>query len=130
MNCNEKFSEQLDTLKNLRNIAEEAEADLYDFFDNNFESIIKEYQSKLKSPAWIEWKQYTPSFNDGDNCLFGVDCSVYEEGKSYPRSDLGKEIHAFINKNADCLEGKYGDGFKITVNDDGINIEEYYDYDW
>lgn len=128
MSCNEKFGEQLDALKSLRLIAAEADAKLYEFFDENFESIIKEYQSKLKSPAWIEWKQYTPSFNDGDPCLFGIDCSVFEEGKSYPKSDLGKEIHAFIMRNTDCLEGKYGDGFKITVNDDGINVEEYCDW--
>jgi len=100
----------------------------YDYLDQHFEYIIKEYCSKLNQPARIEWTQHTPSFNDGDPCLFSLYCSVFEEGESYPQSDLSKEIERFVEKNSDYLEYKYGDGWKITVTEDGIEVEEYCDW--
>lgn len=130
MNVNEKIGENLDKIKLLREDLKAKKASLYSELELCFEDIMKEYRSALVQPAIISWTQSTPSFNDGDPCVFTIYVNIKEgDVIGYKtRSDLAKEIEKFINENEDFLEHHYGDGFEITVDENGINIEEYYDY--
>lgn len=94
----------------------------------------------------IYWRQYTPYFNDGDSCVFGVnDISIvqakhagndkddYEYGdyiyqldeKSSIYKDT-KTLESFLMDNEDIAEKVFGDHVKITATPDGqFDIEEY-----
>lgn len=130
MSLNEKICENLDKIKLLREELKTKRQSLYSELELCFEDIMKEYRSALVQPATISWTQSTPGFNDGDPCAFTVYVEIKEgDVIGYrTRSDLAKEIEKFINENEDFLEYHYGDGFEITIDEDGINIEKYYDY--
>jgi hypothetical protein len=42
-----------------------------------FKEIFKEFFDKNPSITVVKWTQYTPYFNDGDECVFGVNDPVF-----------------------------------------------------
>jgi hypothetical protein len=100
----------------------------------------------------IHWRQYTPYFNDGDACEFGV-CDIYfklkgteEEGGDYDdgrvtpwcyvyedKSREGDRLHLamqsmskFLESSEEALEDAFGDHVEVTVTRDEIRVDEYY----
>jgi hypothetical protein len=94
----------------------------------------------------IKWTQYTPYFNDGEPCTFGIhEPDVVIEGcrdesawaiKYYANDrgygpdvlaigeDIAKFYHA-IQQVSDAMEAAFGDHAEITVTRDGITVDEY-----
>jgi hypothetical protein len=95
----------------------------------------------------FSWVQYTPYFNDGDACVFGVytdypEINGFDEyGLKY--DDDGEEIEAeeddlktisdyrdtvatFLSQfEEDDYEYMFGDGVRVIVNKSGIEVEDY-----
>lgn len=99
---------------------------------------------------WFDWRQYTPYFNDGDACVFGVDAygnaflngeeleEVYfsqwrqdekaENGEELTEEEkFARDYYTLLTKvPEDVMESLFGDHVKITVNRDGrIEVDEY-----
>jgi len=90
----------------------------------------------------VRWRQYTPYFNDGDPCRFRVgDCHFkfhdteeeagdYEDGfESYSENlEKKKAMNAFESAlciDQDIMERVFGDHAEVTVDRDGVSIDEY-----
>lgn len=92
----------------------------------------------------IGWTQYTPYFNDGEECVFSLSCigffftkeefeseedSIYEFD-TYSIEDPGRKkkceaIESELSELEDVLRSVFGDHMKIMVNRDEITSEEY-----
>lgn len=98
----------------------------------------------------VKWTQYTPYFNDGDECVFRVhDPEFYfagddieDEGKSVWRldhKDYGptdeqaspetraacKALAKSLGQMEDVLKELFGDHVEVIVTSDGVEVEEY-----
>lgn len=72
------------------------------------EELSPLFQALLDDPTIVEfgWRQYTPYFNDGDTCEFGVhglwvkteDDVDAEDNEDYYASDLGIDYHRSLGK--------------------------------
>jgi len=111
--------------------------------------FFKSEASKLfeKHPAMeqFRWNQYTPYWNDGDQCYFRVyrdyiwinDGDEETNGTKYNRAlkksepdesaegVAAREVIAFLKTFAkDDFEDMFGDHVKVTVTKDGVEVEE------
>lgn len=97
---------------------------------------------KLES---FSWRQYTPYFNDGDTCVFGVrndELDIVFDGKSFwdwdarnTRADGARtpdlkaawdDIRAVLDVvPEEFYADLYGDHVTVTVTADGATAEEY-----
>lgn len=102
----------------------------------------------------IKWTQYTPYFNDGDECVFGVNDFTVSNAPDPNEVDAygeyegdeegiwaidtgwgeGKKKYPVINALNDFAQtkigeevfrGTFGDHSIVTVTRDGIDVEEY-----
>jgi len=78
------------------------------------------------------WKQYTPYFNDGDECIFGAHtCEPNINGEC--GYDLPEEHDALATKvreflatfDDDDFKTMFGDHCEVTVTPTEIEVEEY-----
>jgi len=89
-------------------------------------------------PYCVSWTQYTPYFNDGDECTFGVnDFDVYLTEDDFDEDDydsysngvypLLDELSAFTQTELgeQTFKVAFGDHSKVIVRKDGIEILEY-----
>lgn len=112
------------------------------------QQIFEENQDWLTS---FSWTQYTPYFNDGDACTFGINLGypeINEESwgncdyvrefsgwgsnrKPNPKYDPAKvsvinNLQRIIGSvGTECLESIFGDHAKITVTKDGFKVKQY-----
>lgn len=99
----------------------------------------------------VMWTQYTPYFNDGEPCVFGVhepefltvkrdDFDYEAEGSVYISSYRGYQFNEGVSEATwkACLELKntlndledelgeiFGDHVAVIVNEDGVSVQEY-----
>lgn len=99
----------------------------------------------------VRWAQYTPYFNDGDTCEFGVgelyfklvggDPEAGDDGdgfqylsaytarkEGYIEQDWFKalnELSAALESSEEELLAAFGDHVRVTVTQSGVDIEEY-----
>lgn len=96
----------------------------------------------------VRWTQYTPYFNDGDTCKFGIhelyfrpsdedeqaalDDSDYGDGYSSIYEARGRSYHADLSALESALSAAepemlsvFGDHVQVTVTADGVDVEEY-----
>lgn len=94
----------------------------------------------------IRWTQYTPGFNDGDPCTFGMHEVMYQatgieededaEDEDYndgflevpwdAKSPMFDAINEFEgSRNEDVMRKCFGDGVQITATREGVEVEEY-----
>ncbi len=91
----------------------------------------------------VRWRQYTPYFNDGDPCRFNVhdnylrfddteeEAGDYEDGfESYSEdADQTAAMNAFdkaLSIDKDIMEKLFGDPVTVTIDRNGVEIDEYY----
>jgi hypothetical protein len=114
-----------------------------------FPLILQPLMQKDETIKNISWNQYTPYFNDGDECTFSVyNDDIYVNGEdlydlegyeqSYSRKDREPnnlertidEIRAVLREiPEDFYKDLFGDHVKVTVNRDGTIETEEYDHD-
>lgn len=107
-------------------IREESKA----FFKESSVKIFEKYP-QIKSFAW---RQYTPHFNDGDECVFsvhgdaeinGMDVYEREEESDVPEKAY-VECENLINSiDSDTMKEMFGDHCKVVVTPKEIEVEEY-----
>ncbi len=104
-----------------------------------FKEVVKELFDKYPKLEKFKWTQYTPYFNDGDECTFGVSCDqpalTYEgqEYESYEYPDdkpeveqAGEEISALVYKvEEEVLKDLFGDHVEVSATRKGFETEEY-----
>jgi hypothetical protein len=113
--------------------------------------ICKDYFQYLCKPVFentpgltsFSWKQYAPSWNDGDPCYFSAhtyDCDINgfspyddddddDEKKSKPVDfkALQATVRTFLDQFTSAqLEHWFGDGKEVIVTKDALEIEDYY----
>jgi|HubBroStandDraft_3_1064219.scaffolds.fasta_scaffold261295_2 hypothetical protein len=86
--------------------------------------------------ASFSWTQYTPYWNDGEPCVFSANThypdingieEYSDEAEKSPdfdaQQEVVKEFLSFFSK--DDFEAMFGDHTQVTVNADGVTVEEY-----
>lgn len=78
----------------------------------------------------VYWTQYTPWFNDGESCEFGVNSieAYGEDGDDYYYdSDIigFEELDSIIHSNEDLLLEAFGDHSKISYQDGELSVSRY-----
>lgn len=98
------------------------------FLIENFKETFEKYP-KLER---ISWSQYTPYFNDGEECTFSSNHDYAEiEGEGIKDGDetyraIEEDINKFLSQFDDeLLKSLFGDHVQIIVTKEGISIEEY-----
>lgn len=79
----------------------------------------------------VTWQQYTPYFNDGEECRF-------RSGHTYPdlnqkdgedlkyNSKESEAVKLFMASfDSDIMEFLFGDHVEVTVTREGIEVEDY-----
>ena len=139
----ENYAEKLEKLK--KKYAEECKNTLIPEFKKIFD--------KYPQVKFFAWTQYSPHFNDGDECIFsanidnyslyinGVDgdgaCDEYAMASSIDlnipqniRDEITKEICNITNNiGNEILEYMFGNHVKVTVYPNKIETENYTDHD-
>lgn len=135
-------------LKNLSEKINRAKEEYIVEAKNLFNTFAKEIFEKHPKLESFSWYQYTPYFNDGDTCEFGVhndylymvfDGEELEEvcdysfraGKKYNKIVGLKEAYEDINDvlssiSSDAYESMFGDHVRVTVSrENGLEISDY-----
>lgn len=104
-----------------------------------FEEAVQEAFDQAPLVNYVTWRQFTPSFNDGDPCYFRmgeieVDCSEYDEDTweeheerlesltEEERAEYDRQVSLVYDAVAqwenDDMERLFGDGYIITISRD------------
>lgn len=132
MSTMDKFRAAKEEMKKAR---EKAAAIAQDAFKEQC-ALLFEEMPDLKS---FSWSQYTPYFNDGDECVFSahidypdINGEEYCEEK-YCKTEEAKAIAKMGDKVVDFLRNfgdedykdVFGDHVKVTVTREGMTVEGY-----
>lgn len=121
----------LDVLNKIKEelaVIHEKRAQLVEELRPEFPKILSSIFEKSKVIESISWTQYTPYFNDGDSCEFGIytDC-ISVNSKNHPcdeeedtapiweEKDYSQES-PYLNPNYDPTEGAVVNEFKTVLN--------------
>lgn len=136
-----EFSERIETMRKQMQETIKAEG------EGALKSMFKELFDKYPAITRIRWQQYTPHFNDGDECRFGVHEPYFtidgiadevdswnikycvEDKKTLDASFLQyiepmKAVSTALYKLKDTLETVFGDHVEVTATRDSIVAEE------
>lgn len=111
---------------------------------NNFNQTFHPHMVMLMNGQFesVTWNQYTPYFNDGDVCTFGV--HIYDafvpvgksgddpvsSGELYKDDEEQAEaIESFLYGISEILELVFGDHVQVTVTQSGVEVSDYDDHD-
>lgn len=109
-------------------------AELQKVIQANFHSLFQELFSKYPEMETITWNQYTPYFQDGDECIFSANVSdalvngkdrydVRGDAKAMARlQDVTNFLALFDDED---YKGMFDDHVEITVTREKILVEEY-----
>lgn len=79
------------SLQNIQNEYAEIKKKYQDQLQEKFKLVLNEIFKENPSLLAIEWTQFTPYFNDGDACIFGVqEVGFYIKGPNFDEKDLKK----------------------------------------
>jgi hypothetical protein len=131
-----------ETLTEFSKEFEEVKAEFTGRARKMFTASLKDLFENNPDLGMIEWEQYTPYFNDGDTCEFGVHQPFFipvdvrdrtdDEDEYDYRYDCGMEenddmkaVSRFIQNQDDLMQSLYGDHVKVVVRRDpkGIVVE-------
>lgn len=104
-----------------------------------FLKASREIFDRFPSVRQFGWTQYTPYFNDGDECVFrthtedeeiivnGVRGWSHEDGEYVWDFNVYRYIADFLQQiNEELLHGVFGDHAEILINRDGtLTVTEY-----
>jgi len=92
-----------------------------------FQKGIKELFEKIDGLKSFSWTQYTPYFNDGEACEFGVNNTGIKVNNEYEEyNDKYTLIRKFLQSfEVDVYLDMFGDHCEVTVYQNKIVVEEY-----
>jgi hypothetical protein len=125
-------------LEALSKVKEEYEAKIKAEGEAALKEGLKSFFEANPNIEAVRWTQYTPHFNDGDACVFGVHepsaqlkgsedfQDEYDIRKEHPAEAKAlSELEGLLESAEDVLETVLGDHSRITVTGDKVDIEEY-----
>lgn len=133
------MSEALKSLAILREEMKAKRAEIDRQCRSIFESEAKKiFEAHPKLQSW-RWTQYTPYFNDGDECTFSAntdygwikrdgdeeeseDVSFSVESKDKDVAAIGRLMHEFED---DDYKFMFGDHCEVTASRNGVEVNEY-----
>lgn len=138
MNIPEDLIQKIEEFKEMRStIIKSLQTDLGNILVNLFKQLKEENGGKLYQ---ISWHQYTPYFNDGEPCEFGLDeihmfsseeyyneCEEesYYEGDIEYNNSIRRSMDSFVsNYLEDFLEEVFGNNKKIIIREDEFILED------
>jgi hypothetical protein len=117
-----------------------------------FANAAKTLFEKHPTLTYIKWLQYTPYFNDGETCEFGIHGVYYSEapiekdedgniqiddgseeyaGYSNPRgknkvlaSDM-KDFEQLVESLSDSCKDAFGDHVQVIITTEGVEVTDY-----
>ena len=98
-----------------------------------FNEFFKNFFDKNPEISVVKWQQYTPYFNDGDECVFRTYFyDVLELDSNMPEEDY-KRLSAIQNDLEKTLKSipkeiykdMFGDHCQVTATVDGFDVIEY-----
>lgn len=116
---------------------------------NLVKPMLMEFLEENPEVRGLAWVQYTPYFNDGDECVFRMgDTTFYWYGEDYEELEVGEEAYEglYHHESSACSADTYKncrefssilesleDEMKLLFNDhvtvkvtrDGVEVEEY-----
>ena len=98
-----------------------------------FTDYFKEVFDKHPEIESVKWHQYTPFYNDGETCVFGLHgVHVYDKDeKEYmswgdePLEKVANDIESQLEAIEDVLQEAFGDHAEVIVTRTGVEVEEY-----
>lgn len=103
-----------------------------------FKEFLKEWFEKNPEVYGVKWRQYTPYFNDGEPCEFGVyevysykTKEAFESGDDPYDCDGAEEVYGkgtleeTLGNIEDILEAAFGDHVEVSATRDEITVDEY-----
>jgi len=114
-----------------------------------FKEGAQDFFDAFPEAGSFSWTQYTPYFNDGDECVFSVhdyfdvtntngdllweDLDAWgaeysrKQGKELTREQEASEVLSTLvgGIDDDTMKALFGDHVRVTVTREGIDIEEY-----
>jgi hypothetical protein len=147
-----------DTISSINNVMIEYELlkkEISNKIKNNLEGVFKSFFETYPEVKTIHWLQYTPHFNDGDECVFSVhelNFTASEQGEiedvwgeedelSFSRysSAEGRKLEGQMLEDAVELElliageigevvlrDAFGDGYWVKAHRGGFEVVEHY----
>lgn len=133
------------TLKQIAAKMQDGMAQLREAMKTEFYQSVKELFVRLPTLAAFGWRQYTPYFNDGEECVFHMgEVSILlhnednedwlDNGFYYRETEQGHlaindAVNEFVN-SVPSAEYKhlFGDHVKVIVTKGGIEVTEYTDH--
>lgn len=100
-------------------------------------AFLKDYFDQHPEVYGIKWAQYTPYFNDGEPCVFGLsDIYIFKTQEAFESEDdmydndgaeacYGEEPEASLSEVEDLLQAAFGDHAQVCVTREKIDVEEY-----
>ena len=86
----------------------------------------------------LKWTQYTPHFNDGDACVFGLHgVYLFKSKEDFDNAEdslydcegaeecYGQEPETSLSEVEELLQASFGDHAQVSVTREKIDIEEY-----
>jgi len=136
------MSEILNKIKAELDIFAAKKKELVEELRKQFPALFAEQFSKSKCIESISWSQYTPYFNDGEECVFSAhtDWLDVNEEDYYDRDDIEgwdeseeaiiKEIKTLLGDiPEDFLKELFGDHAQITIKKSGEIVVTEYDHE-
>lgn len=138
------MAETTSKFKNLKEQMEAFKKQMADLGRSALEDGAKEIFEAHPILDHFGWTQYSPHFNDGDPCTFSANepevwfvgdeeadeddgyFSTWEKAADDPQVLAFNAVSELLGQfDSDTLETLFGDGYKITVNRDGVEVDEY-----
>jgi hypothetical protein len=139
------------TIESLRQEIKRLKSDLQEKVKVSLKSSFAEFFLKFPEVKTVYWTQYTPSYNDGDPCVFTLGDLYFSPAEldghpedydgdeaDAPYASFGgdkrvsaelrtemKALESFLYDNADMLEPLYGNNVAITVTRERVTLDEY-----
>lgn len=141
------FKELADAEKNLKKHHEKYVKEMKEGLTEIFKGFFQ-YQPTVQA---VVWEQYTPYFNDGEECVFRVgdpvyvtknfdpknrenssyeyeDDELYESVNEYEKSELSKACSAFsklLHRNDEILKELYGNHVTVFLTPEEVFVTDY-----
>lgn len=114
---------------------EQLEAVIKSHGEDSIKSFFKEWFEKNPTVHGVMWTQYTPYFNDGEPCEFGLhgvglftDKGEFEDSSDpYDGKDVWGDgtLYEELSEIEPILESAFGEDALVKVTRDSIEVTEY-----
>ena len=134
----------MEELNQLRTRMNEIRAEMNQIAKDNLPLEFKRYFDIWPEADAFRWTQYTPYFNDGDACVFGLHrvhvkvgeedgdhddgyLEAYDFDSGSPEHDRLSDIEDMLDSCEDVLQYLFGDHCQVTIwrNKNEATVEEY-----